>query len=157
MRHRLVWSILALLVLAGCEDVVDTVKGPMPFGAPDQRQTEHTFAADTHTTYEAAKAALRSMGLRYTHGGPAQGELDGISDVAGTDLPGSAHQYVLKAHLHPTLDGKGTIMDLEIMEVVEDDTLHHQGEGTESALRDPALYNAFFGYVQQQLGSAAGP
>jgi hypothetical protein len=152
MKPLRAWPVLALILFAGCStDVLETVKGPMPLGAPEPSQTEQTFAADPATTYAAAKAALKQMGLRYTHGGPAQGVLEGISDVTAAELPGSAHQYTLKARFEGSLDGKSTVMTLQMTEVLEDDSLHHQGEGTENVLRDPALYQAFFSYVQQQL------
>jgi hypothetical protein len=158
MKSFPVCSVFALLLLAGCSsEVLETVKGPMPIGAPDQRQTEQTFAADPRTTYAAAKAALAQMGLRYVRGGPSQGELEAISDVSAAELPGSAHQFTLKAEFHPSLDGASTIVSLQMTEVVEDDSLHHQGEGTENVLRDPALYQAFFSYLQEQLSHRPAP
>jgi hypothetical protein len=146
------FAIVALsVVLAGCEDVSDSVSSGLPLGVPTQVRI---FPGDPRATFAAARGALNQLDFRFVSGGPAQGELHAISEVAPGDNPGSSHQYTLRAQFHGTLDGTGTEVSVQMTEIVEDDSEHHQGEGTEVGLRDTALYDSFFNLLQQQLAAA---
>jgi hypothetical protein len=144
----LLWALGAGLLLAGCESTVEDVRGRLTGDGPS---TAQTFTASEPATYAAARAALTQMDFRFTHGGEKQGEVDGVSAVNPGDDPGSAHQYTLKAHLDPTLDGTGTTVTVQLTEIIEQDSENHQGLGTEAPLRDTALAQAFFHEIQQNL------
>jgi hypothetical protein len=101
------------------------------------------------------------MGYRMTGGGPAEGRLTAISEVAAGDWPGSSHQYTLQAEFHPTLDASGTDVSVRMTEVIESDSTNHQGQGTETPLKDTPLVESFFHGIQKNLGptqaAPAGP
>jgi hypothetical protein len=142
------------IVLAGCEDVADTVRTGLPLGGvPSQVRT---FSGNPREAFAAARAALNQLDFRFVRGGPAQGELEAISTVGPGDNPGSSHQFTLRAQFHATLDGNGTEVSVQMTEIVEEDSEHRQGQGTETALRDTALYETFFNLLKQQLAAIRG-
>jgi hypothetical protein len=149
MKTLPLWCALgAALLVSGCDSTVEDVRGRITGDGPS---TSRTIAAPEEATYNAARAALKLMDFRFTHGGQKQGEVDGESEVGPGEDPGSAHQFRLKAHLEPTLDGTGTIVEVQLTEIIEQDSEHHQGLGTEAPLRDTALAEVFFRYIQQNL------
>ena len=149
MKHLpFLWALGAAALLAGCESTVDDVRGRF---TGDEPATTRTIPAPEAETYAAARAALAQMEFRFTHGGQKQGEVDGVSEVSPGEDPGSAHQYTLKAHLEPTLDAAGTLVSVQMTEIIEQDSEHHQGQGTEAPLRDTALVEVFFRNLQQNL------
>ena len=143
-------TLLGCLVLAGCGGIADRVRDRVPVEVAPER---HSFAADARTTYAAALTVARAMGFRYTHGGPAQGRLEAISRVTAGEGAGSARQLTLTARFSPSLDGRTTEVSLGLTEILEEDSARRQGEGTETALRNPALARTFFRAVEQQLAN----
>ena len=153
MKHSSSLLVLgAALLLAGCESTVDDVRGRWTGDGP---ASTRTFAAAEPATYAAARAALGQMNFRFTHGGQKQGLIEAVSEVAPGEDPGSAHQYALKARLEPTLDAGGTIVTVQLTEIIEQDSERHQGMGTEAPLRDTALAEVFFRDLQQHLAAPA--
>ena len=142
----------AALLLAGCESTVDDVRGRLTGEGPS---TTRTIAAAEPAAYAAARAALGQMNFRFTHGGQKQGLIEAVSEVGPGDDPGSAHQYTLKARLEPDLDGTGTVVTVQLTEIIEQDSERHQGMGTEAPLRDTALAEVFFRDLQQHLAAPA--
>jgi len=140
------------LLVSGCDSTVEDVRGRITGEGP---ATSRTIAAPEEATYNAARAALKQMDFRFTHGGQKQGEVDGVSEVGPGEDPGSAHQFSLNAHLDATLDGTGTIVTVQLTEIIEQDSEHHQGLGTEAPLRDTSLAEVFFRYIQQNLTAPA--
>jgi hypothetical protein len=136
------------LLLAGCDSTVEDVRGRISGDGPS---TSRTIPATEEATYTAARAALKQMNFRFTHGGQKQGEVDGISEVSPGDDPGSAHQFSLKAHLEPTLDGTGTDVTVQLTEIIEQDSANHPGMGTEAPLRDTSLAEVFFRHTLENL------
>ena len=57
----------------------------------------------------------------------------------------------MKAHLEPTLDGTGTVVTVQLTEIIEQDSENHLGMGTEAPLRDTALAEVFFRKIQENL------
>jgi hypothetical protein len=137
------------LALACCEDVEDAVRSGLPLAAEPQVQT---FPADPRATYEAARKAIDGMGYTFVRGGPAQGTLEAVSTVGQGDMTGSSQQFTLRAKFEGTLDGKGTEVSVRMTEILEEDSEHHAGQGTETPLRDTALYESFFRRIGQALG-----
>jgi hypothetical protein len=145
--------ILGVIILtAGCEDISDTLHNYIP---AKPAAIIHFFKSDERTTYAASKTALSDIGFHYVSGGPAVGRLYAISDVTAGDTQGSSHQYTLTAHFHALIDGSGTDVSLDLTEVIEADTLRHQGMGTESGLNDTALAKIYFRAIEQNLGIKA--
>jgi len=143
------FAILLGALLAGCEDMPESLRNRMPGGAPARVQT---FPAEPKATFAAAKTALDQMGYRMTGGGPAEGRLTAISEISAGDWPGSSHQFTLRAEFHPALDASGTEVSVRMTEVVESDSANHQGQGTEAPLQDTPLVEAFFHAIQKNLG-----
>jgi len=141
--------IFALVLVAGCEDISDTIHNYVP-NKPEP--SVHVFNADPRRTYAAAKTALEQIGFHYVSGGPATGRLYAISDVSAGDSQGSSHQYTLTATFHALIDGSGTDVTLNLTEVIEADTQKHQGMGTEAGLKDTALVNIYYRAIAQNLG-----
>jgi hypothetical protein len=152
-RSSATFGIMAVLILSGCADVAETVSNPLPVRTAPQAPAQ-SFPADPRTTFAAAKAALGQMGFRFVRGGPAQGTLEAISDVGPGENPGSSHQYTLKAQFDGALDGKSTQVSVQMTEIIEDDTTHQPGFGTEAPLRDTALAESFFHDLAQQLAGS---
>ena len=141
-------------VLAGCDDISETVRGDKLLGEP--APLTRTFMADPRATYAAARSAIKQMDYRVTGGGPAQGELRAVSPVGPGDDPGTAHQFTLRAEFHPTLDGTGTEVSVRMTEILESDSTHHQGTGTEAPLRDTGLPQVFLDALQAALPAQTG-
>jgi hypothetical protein len=139
----------AALAVAGCEDVEDAVRSGLPLATEPHVQT---FPADPRATYEAARKAVDGMGYTFVRGGPAQGRLEAMSAVVAGDASGSSQQFTLRAEFRGTLDGTGTEVSVRMTEVLEEDSELHAGQGTETPLRDTALYEVFFRRIRQALG-----
>ena len=136
------------LAFAGCEDVADAVRSGLPLGTEPRVQT---FPADPRTTFEAARKAIDGMGYTFVRGGPAQGRLEAVSAVGQADVSGGSQQFTLRAEFHATLDGTGTEVSVRMTEIIEEDSERRAGQGTETPLRDTALYEAFFRRIQAAL------
>jgi len=150
MKPLPVLLVLVLLALTGCEslsDMKDSFKETL--ASRDQPRTR-IFAADPRATYDAARTAVDQMEFRFVRGGPAQGQLDAISNVDSSESMHSSRQITLKARLAPAADG-GTEVSLWLHEILEDNSSQNAGMATETPLRDTALYEAFFRDVQQAL------
>ena len=141
---------LLMLALSGCEslsDMKDSVKETL--ASHDQPRTR-IFAVDPRATYDAVRTAVDQMDYRFVRGGPAQGQLEAISNVDFSESMHSSRQITLKARLAPAADG-GTEVSLWLHEILEDNSSQNAGMATETPLRDTALYEAFFRNVQQAL------
>jgi hypothetical protein len=143
---------LSCLLLAGCDSVSEQIRAPF---APPQPKS-HVFAADQRTTYAAARAALADIGFGFTHGGPAQGVLEGLSSVQteGEDASLSgARQLQLEARFSPAADG-GTQVDVVMHELVQSDMNRDPGMGTSTLLRDSPACEEFFNAIARRLAAA---
>jgi hypothetical protein len=148
MKLRLGLLLLACGCLAACDSVVEHAREQVTGDYPTQTRT---FNAPEKATYEAARAALKAMDFRYTHGGQRQGIIEAVSAITPGDTAGSSHQFALKANLQESLDGKTTDVTVSLTEIVEDDTQNHPGRGVENPLRDTSLYEVYFRNIQQNL------
>jgi hypothetical protein len=143
---------LALGLLAGCGSVSDLREKISSREQPRIR----VYAAAPRATYEAAKRAAEEMGYRFVRGGPAQGELEGISKVSSSDTMSSSRQISLDVKFVATLDG-GTELRLLFREINEGDSVRRAGTATATALRDTPQYEVFFRTVQQVLDAPKKP
>jgi hypothetical protein len=148
------WSFAAAVLLcAGCDDIGDTLRDRVD---PAIQPHVRVFPADQRATYASARAALDQIGFRFVRGGPAEGELEGLSGLADGDIAGSTQQFSLKATFSPVAAG-GTEVSVRLSEFIEDDTEHKPGFTTETPLKDTPLYETFFRCIQQGLQVSAAP
>jgi len=140
--------------LSGCESLstaTDAVREKL--AARDEPQLRVYPDVSSRVVYEAARVALGEMGFRLVHGGAAQGELDAISGVSGSDAANSgnsARQISLKVRLHVASDG-ATEAKVWLKEIIEADSANHAGTATETPLRDTPLYDTFFRNLQRAI------
>jgi len=132
----------ASAILAGCDSTIgDTFHTAL---SPREAPRTRVFQADGKAAYAAAKAAAEEMGYHYVKGGPAEGELDELSEITGGDDSGSSRQVSLKVLLSPA-DPSGTSVEVSFEEILEStSTGATPGMATESPLKDTPLYEVFF-------------
>ena len=132
------------LLLAGCS-VADSVRERV---AADNTPRTRPSPPSREPTYAAAHAALDPMGFRFTHGGPAEGQMDALSSVMAGEAGEKARQVSLHAEFH-SADG-GTEVKVWLKEIIEDDS-SHLGMATTTPMRDTPLYEVFFHAIQSNL------
>ncbi len=139
---------LASALLAGCDSPIgDKVQSAL---SPREAPRTRVFDADQKATYLAARAAAEGLGYTYVRGGPAEGELDELSEITGGDEAGSSRQISLKVRLSPA-DPSGTSVEVSFEEILEStQNGASPGQATETPLRDTPLYEVFF----RNLGAA---
>ena len=141
----------AAVLAGGCSEIADTVRSGRLLR--EDPPLVRTVPGNPRAAYAAAQTVLAQMGFRATGGGPAQGELRAVSAVMAGENPDSAHQFTLQAKFEATLDGTGTEVSLRMTEVVEADSVHRAGQGTETPLRDTGLARVFFDSLETALGA----
>jgi hypothetical protein len=132
----------ALALLAGCDSTIsDSVQSAL---SPRESPRSRVFQAEGRATYMAAKAAAEEMGYHYVRGGPAEGQLDELSEITGGDDAGSSRQISLKVRLSPG-DPSGTLVEVSLEEILESNSNGATpGMATVAPLRDTPLYEVFF-------------
>jgi len=146
----LVVSVLCL-ALAGCESVRDATSSVRERIAARTAPHTHVFAAESRALYAATRLALDEMGYRFLHGGPAQGEIDAVSDLSTDNSLRMTRQISMKVRLVAVPDG--TEARVTLTEIVEDDFDKGAGRGTESPLRDTPLYEVLFRHIEKALAA----
>ncbi len=151
--------IVAAVAFSGCDTLSDASDSVREKFASRAEPRTKTFTAPPRVVFDAVKAAASSMGYRQLHGGPAQGDYEGVNAVDIGDSAGSARQVGLKVRLHGTLDGTGTDVSVRFTEILEADSSNRMGMATETTMKDTPLYEVFFRNVQQALNTrpAAAP
>jgi hypothetical protein len=145
MKRLFSLLLVAMLGTAGCDNLADSVRSRLePNGNPHVR----VFSADEKTAYAAALAALDQIDFHFTHGGPAEGEMEALSSITH-DADGS-RQVSLAAEFR-VANGGGTEVTVRMKEILETDPEAHLGQGTETPLRDTPLYEVFFRNISQEL------
>jgi len=144
---------LASALLCGCSSTIgDSVQSVL---SPREAPRTRVFQAEGRAAYDAAKAAAEEMGYHYVRGGPAEGELDELSEISGGDDSGSSRQISLKVRLSPA-DPSGTTVEVSLEEILESSQSGAApGLATETPLRDTPLYEVFFRTLGQHLGAPA--
>ena len=138
----------ALAPLAGCSSPLsDNVQSAL---SPRQAPRSRAFQADQRATYLAARAVAAELGYTYVRGGPAEGQLDELSEITGGEDSGGSRQISLKVRLSPA-DPSGTTVEVSFEEILESASNGATpGQATETPLRDTPLYEVFF----RDLGNA---
>ena len=139
----------ALALLAGCESTPLGDELPLVSLGAREAPRSRTFQADQRTTYEAARAVMEQMGFKFERGGPAQGQIVALGDVARNSEGG--RQISMKVELSPAADS-GTEMVLSFTEILEGGS-GQPGLATQTPLKDTPLYEDFFRNVARKLES----
>ena len=139
------------LALAGCESVRDATSSVRERIAARTAPRTHLYTAESRIVYAATRSALDEMGYRFLRGGPAQGEIDAVSDLSTDNSLRMTRQISMKIRLVTVPDG--TEARVTLTEVVEDDFNKGAGHGTESPLRDTPLYEVLFHHIEKALAA----
>ncbi len=151
MKLTSLFVVALSLLLAGCDSLSDATSSVRDrFTGGNEPRTKN-YSAPSRVVFEAVKQAASRMGYRMTHGGPAQGQFQGVSGVDAGPSAGSARQVGIFVRLHATLDGTGTDVSVRFTEILESDSSNRMGMATETTMRDTPLYEVFFRTVQQAL------
>lgn len=148
--RRLLPALAIAALLAGCEtdSPLERVRQQVTGDYPSQTRN---FAATEKATYVAARQALKALDFNFTRGGQAQGVMNARSAINPGDHVGTVHQFGLHAEFQTSLDGKSTDVRVTMTETQADDVQGRLGPGSETPLRDTALYEAFFRDIQAAL------
>lgn len=146
--------VAAWVLWAGCESlhsVRESVRERIVGVPPHVRVVQ----GDEKQVYTAARLAMTNLGYEMTRGGPAQGELEGLSRIGGGDDFRSARQREITINLQPGADGNIEVR-VWLKEIVESDFNRTSNPATETPLRDEAAFDTFFDTLQVQLQGLAG-
>ncbi len=144
---RLLGCLIATIVLgvAGCESG-DSFKEHISQRLAPQPKVQ-TFAGDQHVVFEAALAALKSIDFRVTRSGAAQGVIEGISQIQGTDTLSGARQFTMEIHVRSY---EANTTEVSVFLRIQEESAAFSG-ATDLPLKDHALYDSFFTALQQAL------
>ncbi len=135
------------VLLAGCTQF-ESVKERFTPATPQVRVVK----GGQRQVYDAARLAMEKLGYRVTGGGPAQGRLEGLSEISRGGSFGAAQQWSIAIRLEPAEAGSVEVQVL-IRQTVEREGEGQSGTATDQALRDPAAYESFFQRLNLLLGS----
>jgi hypothetical protein len=136
----------------GCTSM-DSVESKMKDRMVTVPPRVRVVSGDVKQVYEAARQAMEHADYHFTEGGPAQGRLEGLSRIEGGSGFDSSMQRSIAIHLEP-LDGGRVEIQLKLTEIIEEDSGRSASPATETPVRDPAAYDAFFEEVERRLGAS---
>jgi hypothetical protein len=142
-------SLLASGLLAGCASM-DSVRSSMKDRFVGMSPTVRLVQGAPRQVYDAARVAMEQLGYRYVRGGPAQGELEGLSRIGAGDDFRSSRQRSIEIHLQP-LDGDSVEVGVRLKEIVQDGSSRVSSLATETPLRESSAYDAFFEALERML------
>jgi hypothetical protein len=140
--------------LGGCtsiESMRDTVRDRVVGVPPKIRVIE----GESRQSYEAARLAMEKLGYHFASGGPAQGRLEGLTQIGGGRDFGSSRQRSISIHLEP-LDGGRIEVQVLLTEIVEEDSDRVSGAPVATPLRESAGYDTYFAELERQLQTSKG-
>jgi hypothetical protein len=146
---RLLVGFLVLVVFAGCETVGERMRskfGPVP-------SQSASYAAEPERVYEAARTVVTQMGFRILRGNASRGRLEAVSSVRTDDHFRGSRQLELKLAIKSGEEG-GSLVQVILMELIEDDSAKTTGMGMASPLRDTGIHQALLRELRQALGEA---
>ena len=117
------------------------------------RPTPHTatFMGTQREVYDAARAAMERLGYVYQRGGPAVGDLVGVTSLDATGSYRRTSQQVIEMEMDPTLNDGEIEVRLWLSEILETDPYRTTGRAGATPLRDSARYEGFFRQLQVEL------
>jgi len=140
---------IAIALLTGCGSV-QTVRSTVKERFASQAPRKRSFEGNQRQIYDAAKITMEKLGYQMAAGGPAQGRLEGFSKVGSGDDFRSSRQRSVELRMEP-MDGGLVEVQLLLREIIEEDFARGGAPTTESAVRDPGSYEAFFNELGRQL------
>jgi hypothetical protein len=145
------WILLAVLIGlgAGCTSM-DSVESKMKDRMVTVPPRIRVVSGEVKQVYEAARQAMEHFDYHFTEGGPAQGRLEGLSRIEGGGGFDSSMQRSVSIRLE-ALDGGRVEIRLKLTEIIEEDSGRSARPATETPVRDPAAYDAFFEEVERRL------
>ena len=141
----------AALGLAGCESGETLTEHISQRIAPQPKV--QTFEGEQRAVFEAAVAAVKSIDFRVTKAGAAQGLIQGISDVQGSDTVNAARQYTIEVRVR-SYEAKST--EVSVLLRIQEESAAFSG-ATDLPLKDHRLYDSYFEAIQQALQGSAKP
>lgn len=139
--------------LAGCESFDSMRESVKDRFAPVVPVTR-VFTGTPREVYEAARIAMVALGYEVVRGGAAQGRLEGVSRIGSAGEFGSSRQREISIRLQSMEGGKVEIA-VELKEAVEESFNKLSSSATETPVRDPASFEAFFGELARRLPGPA--
>ena len=139
-----------LLSLGGGCTSMDSVGSKMKDRIATVPPRVRVVNGDSRQVYEAARQAMLHFDYHFTEGGFAQGRLEGLSRIDGNGSFGSSLQRSISIHLE-ALDGGRVEIQVKMTEIIEEDSSRSAMSATETPVRDPAAYDAFFDEIERRL------
>ena len=136
-------------LLAGCGSM-ESMRGAMKDQISGVPPKVRMVDGNQREVYDAARRAMEKLGYRFTSGGPAQGRLDGLSSIGGSNDFRSSRQRSISIHLQG-LEGGKVEVQVEMTEIIEEDSDHSAMPATETPLRDPTAFEVFFDELDRCL------
>jgi hypothetical protein len=93
---------------------------------------------------------MQKLGYQFTGGGPAQGRLEGLSRIGGSDNFRSSRQRAIAIHLE-ALEGGKVEIQVRMTEIIEENFSRTGMPATEAPLRETAAHEVFLDEVERRL------
>jgi hypothetical protein len=143
---------LGLFLASGCEsDLPHAVSSAL---AVREAPRSKDFKGSSRAVFEAARSSLKDMGYTLTHAGAAEGRIEGVSGIAEGTEAHSSRQVMVKVRIEEEDDGICTVT-ASFIDVLEQDAGAQPSMASQSPVREPALYTALFGHIQDALREQA--
>ncbi len=145
----LLLAVAGAALLGGC-DSVESVRSTVTdrFAAVPPRV--RTVDGDSRQVYEAARLALGKLGYRFAGGGAAQGRLQGYSRIGEDSDFRSSRQRSISIRLQ-ALDGGKVDVQVQMTEMIEDDSNPSAMPATDTPLRDSPAFDVYFDELEHCL------
>lgn len=139
--HRILVSLLALLLLSACESVTDR------FTAVDPKR--QVFNGDQFAVQAAALQAFKRLDFSVTRSKAV--DLEAVSRIHTSAAFADSRQLTAKVHLNEAGPGK-TEVEMVVTEQVESRSM---GGTSQQTMREHGFYQLYFATVQQVLDEAS--
>lgn len=136
------------LMVGGCESGELPTRLRERFEAPQPKT--RVYAAEQRAVFEAAQRAVKRIDFVVSRAGAAQGTIKGHSPLRSGDGFGIARQHSIDVRVQ-SFEAGSTQVAVVLREQEESESFKG---ATDIPLREHALYNAFFGALEAELGVA---
>lgn len=111
----------------------------------------HVIAVERRAAYAITLQALKVLNFRYVRGGPAQGELEAISNIYKDNYGSGARQTSVVIHFAAADDNNATTTVSALFTDIEEDSYQPHGLSTAKPLSESGYYTALFDEIDRQL------
>lgn len=154
MKVSVARTLILMAVVAGMPAGCDSVRESMRERFTPMQPKVRIVQGDSKQVFTAARAAMGRLGFEMVRGGPAQGELEGLTPIGGGNDLQSSRQRDMTVHLTALGDGRVEVRVL-IQEIEEDRYSRLSNPATSTPVRDPTVYDTFFDELERQLQGVA--